>query len=280
MPTLDAYDSFRVHFHRTYPQVAKAAECLVQDFNNILLQNPEIDTQSFEIEALFGRLHYAHHSTPRFDNGLTREVITEILSMLDSYSNWQSVTDWFLVYDYYQDHNSRVRVSYERGQQTVSATRKKLLSRRDFCYGTDSAEQWPLRRYLTRINIKLEEDVAPSQVPALSEFATVKISVRKVFVIPSSNVPGLQWRFEVIQFWTGDSVRAVEEVMQRFPPRWTVECEIVNMPPGNTLAEKEKFNIFAGLLLKMQDFLEFPPCYKMAFSSVSDVTSLPIFTTV
>jgi len=268
-------ENFRFHFHRAHPQITGAAETLVTCFNNALQKIPPTARGNLEIESLFGRRHYYTNTThPRFDNSLTLPIMRQLTSMLESFSEWDAITDWFIVYDYYASKTDRVRVKYVDSTQTVTCIRKHRLSQTDFAYGTDS--KWSLRDYLTRVNMKFEEELP---LDGLVEFKSVKISLRKMFTVASTNVNNVSWTFEVIQYWTGNSLAEAEKAMRTTAPTWSLECEIVNIPPNNTLTEKEKFVMFASLLLKMQDFLDFPVLYAET-SPNPDQTTLPIFTIV
>jgi hypothetical protein len=271
---MDNYKNFRYHFYRTYPQVAAAAESLVTFYNNALSKIPPTANGALEIESLFGRRHYyANKTHPRFDNSLTMQIMKQLSSMLESFSEWDSITDWFIVYDYYASKTDRVRVKYVNNVQSVSCIRKHRLSQTDFAYGKDS--KWALRDYLTRVNMKFEEEVP---MVGLVNFKTVKISIRKLFTIASANVNRVSWTFEIVQYWTGNSLADAENAMKTTEPTWSLECEIVNIPSNNTLTEKDKFVMFASLLLKMQDFLDFPVFYDNISQNTDQ--ALPVFTIV
>ena len=261
---MEKHDNFRVHLHRAYPQVAKAAEILVAEFNCV--QKNVADrklTGSLEVEAFFGKLFFSDRQVPRFDNNLTFGVVKQIHGMLTSFTTWDCTSDWHIMYDYYPTHGERIRVSYQNNEQKVTSIRKHRMCKTDFRYASsskaDAKVDWELRNYLTRVNMKFEEEV-PHDLAAMLKFQSVKISVRKTFAIASSNVPSISWMFEIIQFWTGPDLKSVETAMQTTPPAWTVECEILNILQ-TPLSEKEKLLVFAGLLIKMQDFIEFPTCY-------------------
>jgi hypothetical protein len=268
-------DNFRIQLHRMYPQVAHAAEILVTEYNAILNQLGKLPKGELEIEAFFGKIHYTkgHH---RFDNHISGDIMKELMSMLDGFSAWDQVEEWFMVCDYYLPGGERIRVRDTEYGRHVSTVHKHNLGRKDFSYC--NATGWELRDYITRVNMKLEEEIKDDAVD-IKNFTSVKISVRKCFIAVSKNLPRLKFRFEAIQYWTGATLKEAEDAMMFKEPQLSVECEIVNVPRENTMAEKDKFIMFTSLLMKMQDFMDFPICYE-AVNDKHRVNNVGVFTPV
>lgn len=258
-------DNFRIQLHRRYPQLATATEQLVSDYSDVLRRLEELPAGELEIEAFFGKRHYTSDSHPHFANAISSAAMSQLGGMLEGFKGWQEVEDWNLVYDYYVTREERVRVKYTADTRTVTTTRKHRLASRDFAYSSGGLPKekepsaWELRDHLTRVNMKLEE---PRPNADIQRFESVKISVRKSFVVPSSNLGKIMFRFDLIQYWTGATVQAAERSMTTTEPTFTLETEITNAPRENVLSEKDQFLLFAGLLIKVQDFMDFPVCYQ------------------
>jgi len=256
---METHDNFRINLYRKYPQLAGAVEDLVDAYNTVLSDLESLPDGELEIEAFFGKLHYSKGRSPQFDNNIPDAVVKRLSLMLDGYTEWDEVQDWFLVYDYYLSTKERVRVIFSDEKRTVTTIKKHSLSRKDFSYSENAEESaWELRDFLTRVCMKLEE---PRESVPIAEFDSVKISVRKSYLIRSSNLDKIKFRFDLIQFWTGQTLKEAESSMSTDRPRLTLECEIVNVPRENILAERDKFIMFTGLLIKIQDFLDFPVYY-------------------
>jgi hypothetical protein len=240
-----------------YPQIAKAVDSLVTDYNIVLENLQNLPPGELEIEAFFGKIHYTK-GRPRFENHISTTIMKEIMCMLDGFSAWSQVEDWFMVYDYYIDDGKRIRVHHDDKKRRVNTVRKRNLNRKDFSYR--DATGWDLRDYLTRVNMNLEEDIKQDSVD-IQQFTSMKISIRKSFTKTSANLPRVKFRFEAIQFWTGTTLKEAEDAMINKQPQLSMECEIINVPRDNTMAEKDKFIMFASLLIKMQDFMDYPVCY-------------------
>lgn len=248
---MQAYENFRTQLHRSYPQVAKCAEELVLEYNRAVEESPEVPG-SLEVEATFGRT-----DGRRFHNGIPPDAAQKLESMLDSSSDWLEKTEWYLVYDYHVDSDTRLRVSYRNPKhRVITLTRKHRLSQRTMQYGTGRCRGWKLRNYLTRVNMKFEEAIKqPSD--RLSRYERIRLSVRKSYVIRSKNIPHIRWAYDLIKCWTAPTQKEAHEMMKTEPPSYSVECELCRDEPS-ALPEKEKLLAFTSLLLKMQDFLELP----------------------
>ena len=269
---------FQVQLKRHYPHVYDMAKLLSEDYS-LALENIKEKQGYLEVEATFGKISYDAKGAERFNHAIPIDVMREIVNILGAFSGWSSISDWFLVYDYDIGSRKRVRVSYENQAQQISCIQKKLLFRRDVGYreADDGSHEWKLRDFITRINTKFEEKCEYPQ-DALLAFLGVRVSLRKYFIIPSNNLPGISWRMEVIQTWSGTSLAAVEENMVTQPPICSFECEIINLPQMNTLNSIEKMLLFSSLMLKMQDLLDIPACAtEVVQTGTLTPTAIPTF---
>jgi hypothetical protein len=244
---------------RQYPRIANAVEQLVLIYKHILTKdNPK---GVLEIEAILGKIHISENTGTHFSNSIEEEeASSQILGMLESYDRWDEVQDWFLVHDYYITRSDRIRTTFQDGVQNTTFVRKHLLGRQDFSYQKDGGKYWWLHDYITRVNMKLEEPLEKKD--NMMTFESVKISLRKSFIIASGSSQKIKFRFDIIKYWVGDTLGQTEAKTIADPPITTIECEIVNVPSEDLMSEDEKVTMFAGLMLKMQDFFEFPTCYE------------------
>lgn len=106
-----------------YPEIANAAMAIVpivQDLRSTSVHG------GVELEARFGRIISVPGREPgrldsnrkfRFEPGVSEPFITHIITLLDSYTEWESVIDWSPEQDFfYNDINGdpvRTRVSYD-----------------------------------------------------------------------------------------------------------------------------------------------------------------------
>lgn len=279
-------DHFHVQLCRQYPHLYKVVSCLVEEYNNTLQRISEIKSSlegELEIEAIFGRLCYTSSGGRHFENALPVDIINKILTILSSFSEWDSISDWFIVYDYYTSDRERIRVSYKNKTQKITRIKKHSLSHKDFAYqhpqktpdDPKCPSSWKLRDYLIRVNMKFEA-TQPSSEERI-EFTSVKLSVRKYFVLRSSSLPLVSFKFELIQYWIGDTVKEAEQKMKLHPPECTFECEIINLPSEDTLTNAQKSLLFTSLLLKMQDFLDIPTYTRLLHSNDDSPLDIPTF---
>jgi hypothetical protein len=261
---MDPERHFHVQLYRQYPHLYKVVACLVEEYNNCLRGISDIkkDQGELEVEAMFGRLCYTTSTGRHFENSLPLDVINKIFTILCSFGEWDSISDWFIVYDYFTSQQERIRVSYENKVQKITRVTKCSLSHRDCAYqhpqkaSDRNPDDWQLRDYLVRVNMKYESCHKSDEERV--EFASVKLSVRKYFVLRSNSLAGVSFKFELIQFWTGKTIQEAEQKMKLEEPQCTFECEIINLPREQTLTNPQKFLLFTSLLLKMQDFLDIP----------------------
>jgi hypothetical protein len=222
---------------------------LVHEYNNVIATQ-QIGT--IEIEAVFGRLCFG--DTHRFDDTLPICVMNKLLTLLLSFQYWDSVSDWYLVYDYYSTNQSNVTVSYENKVQSVTQITQQTVSSKDCSYCQDSSSPWKLRENLIRVNLNLKQDC--KHIDELTEIQSVKISAKKYFVVRSSSLPSVSFRFELTQYWSGTQLSQAEGSMKQDVPQCTFGCGIINLP--SQLTDSQQFLLFTSLLLKMQDFLDIP----------------------
>lgn len=257
---METQDNFKINLLRQYPQMFFVTKRLVDDFNTAT--HDKTFNGHMEIEALFGR--YFHNiqdesTRPRFSNDIGLSALEKIFSTLGSFTDWEYVSNWYMVYDYSVGHLERVRVSYETTEPKIQRIHKRPVMSRDVAPHSpfDPMFESSNGNLTTRVNVKIEEPIV--DVPDLTTFTSVRVSVRKYFVLQSTSVPQLSWRFELVQYWLGDTVAEAEHAMtQRQDTNYAFECEVLNLQSHQVLSEQEKYLMFMSLLLKMQDFLHFP----------------------
>lgn len=274
---MDQHSNFLIQLHRKYPQLAQAVQLLVKEINQIRDLSPN---ENLEVEATFGKLHYTQSNKTQFHNVINEDIMSQIENMLNSFTEWTSVKDWWLIYDYYTESNQRFRVHYEsKEDKHVECIQKQPLTKQDFSYasaGQPCNNQTTLRNYLVRVNLKVESKLEKENTPEITRFNYVRTSVRKSFVIDCKSVSSVQFQFDLIKFWEGKTLEEVETRMKNQPPGLSVECEILNLPKREQFTENQKILVFTSLLLKMQDFLDYPHCYNKVEQDSSE-GPLPIF---
>ncbi len=268
--------NFQIQLSRHYPHVYGVSQLLADDYTHALTT---VGKDGYlEIEATFGKISYDANGNKRFNHDIPSDIMCEIVNILSSFCGWSSISDWFLVYDYEVGPRKRVRVSYENKTQQITCVHKKPMFRRDVGYreAKEDSHEWKLRDFITRINTKFEARFE-HPLDELLVFSGVRASLRKYFVTPSSIIPGISWRMELIQTWTGTTLAEVEAKMTTAPPVCSFECEIVNLPQVNTLNQIQKLLLFSSLMLKMQDLLDIPACAADILKKNQESKDLPAF---
>jgi hypothetical protein len=240
---------FQAFLLRTYPAINGAAKLLAGRYSEVIRQT--LPKGNLEIEAVIGR-----KNGNSFSNAVPQETVAMLISLLDSFDGWVEKTDWTLSYDYYIKKHERVRVTHHKDQRTHDHIIKKSLACDDFNY----KQFGPLGGFCVRVNMKLEQDV-PDNGKVAHEFQSVKISMRRSFVISSVSLPKIKFRLDLGESWFGATVAEAESNRAAKEGVGTVECEILNTPVADILAEQDKYLLFTSLLLKVQDLFDFtsPP---------------------
>jgi hypothetical protein len=246
MDSLANLKKFHSCLCRTYPAIYDATKLLTEHYAAVIQSPP--GRGNLEIEAIIGR------KTPNgsFSNAVPHETVLALIELLDSFEGWVEKTDWCLIYDYYISKQERVRVTHHSDQRTHEHIIKTSLASDDFVY----KKHGPLGGFGVRVNMKLEQEVHDSG-KAAHEFQSVKISMRRAFVVDSANLPKIKFRIELGESWFGDTVAQAEANRSAGAGTGTVECEIVNAPLTDILAEQDKHLLFASLMLKVQDLFDF-----------------------
>ena len=262
---------FQVQLCRLYPHIYNVMRRLVQEFDNAH-KNVELvkETGTFGTTAVFGRL--CHGAQPQFDSNIAIPEMNTIFTLLSSFDAWDSVSDWFLTYDYHIADDTNVRVSYENKRQAIQATTKKKLAVVDCSYR--QANPIPkVGDYLTRICMSFEQEA--TIIEEVAAFESVTISMRKYFLIRSSNMQSVSFRFELVQYWKGSSPEEAEHKLKTISPMCFFQCDVLNIP--TLLTQSEKSLLFVSLLLKMQDFIDVPVYTRLLQSNDKVSTTIPTF---
>lgn len=210
---------------------------------------------------------------------ISYRTLKEIETMLDTHEDWSGSSGWHLVYDYRVGQRERFRQTYdpEKDGLHVEYTRKIPFRTRDFGYQlvtgdtrregvikprkeTTDPNLWELGGPNSVVRVSTNLEVGLTRNKKILEYTHVRASMRRHFTIPCSHVPEVSFRFDLIKFWVGNTLPDVEEQMvdKKIPPTCLLECEILRLPQSDILTEKQKYLIFASLLLKMQDFISVP----------------------
>jgi hypothetical protein len=240
----------RQRFHafllRSYPNIYDATKLLTTRYSEVIQQPLK---GNLEIEAIIGK----RSATGSFSNAVPHETVSMLINLLDSFDGWiENTKEWSLSYDYYISKLERVRVTHHKDQRTHDHIVKKPLASDDFVYKAHG----PLGGFCVRVNMKLEQEVRDTGKVA-HEFQSVKISMRRAFVINSVSLPKIKFRIELGESWFGATVADAEQSRSANEGVGTVECEIIDTPLIDILADQDKYLLFTSLMLKVQDLFDF-----------------------
>lgn len=265
-------EHFQVQLCRLYPHIYNVMRRLVQEYDNAFNNITQTkETGIFCISAVFGRL--CHGDKAHFDSNLAISEINTIFTQLNSFDSWDSISDWFLQYEYRVGSNTNVRVSYENKRQVIRTITERKLSAIDCSYRQANAAQ-KVSDSLTRICMTWEQEAAA--MSELASFGSVQVSMRKYFVIRSSNMQSVSFRFELIQYWEGETTEEAEKNMRTNIPLCSFRCEAVTNA-SVVLSTAEKSVLFVSLLLKMQDFIDIPVYTRLLHCNDRVSPYIPIF---
>ena len=288
--------SLKVKLHRFYPQLAHAVETLVQKYDQL---SPNVS-----ISAYFGKIHLSEGNTTSFDKNISLEIAKQSITMMQGFKNWKQVDDWKLSYNYsltdgnvmcveHQDHDDQApRISLNCPSATIASEHV------DFAY-QQSENIWRLREYVTRVtfdtaHVRAEETVFGDLIgfendtedgedyeneddddeeankKYINSFSNVQMCLRKSFFYTgTSALPGVMFRYDLEQSWNGTSTMEVEQkAFGNEAPVISLAVSILNHRQV-VLDEKDKYRLFLSLLLKMQDFLEYPVCSQLMVCPVN-----------
>jgi hypothetical protein len=244
------HQRFHAFLLRSYPGIYDATKLLAARYSEVIRQPLK---GNLEIEAIIGK------KSPQgsFSNAIPHETISMLIHLMDSFDGWvENTKEWSLFYDYYIDKHERVRVTHHKDTRAHEHIVKKPLAADDFAYKAHG----PLGGCCVRVNMKLEQEVRDTGKVA-HEFQSVKISMRRAFVINSVSLPKIKFRIELGESWFGATVAEAEQNRSANEGVGTVECEIIDTPLIDILADQDKHLLFASLMLKVQDLFDFtsPP---------------------
>ncbi len=195
---------------------------------------------NYELEARFGSVVGG-----RFVPGIPRDMAHTILSMLESYSDWDRQTDdWGESHDYFYTHNDqRVRTSVRFDSEAVRTQHLIKTPLGKVTMGFEKAG--PL---LIRAAIQQEQEVNPKLVPNIVNPDFVRIKQRHSFVKGC-------WAFELTRCWEGDSRQDAEAKQVEDDTAYEFEVECIR--PNDYFQQEYHTDeyIATSLLMKMKDFL-------------------------
>lgn len=245
---MDSLAKFKAALCRTYPTISDVVMYMADQYSRIVDSEEHVGT--LEIEAVIGGLD----AKGAFTNHVPQRVVKSLVELLDSFKGWSEVVDWTLIHDHYISNHERVRVVQSKDGRSSDHIIKTSLTSDDFVY----KKTGPLGGRVVRMNMKMEQEIEQDRKVLLA-FKSVKISVRRAFVIASSNLPKVKFRIELGEYWVGATVAEAEAKRAAGDGFGTIECEIVNAPTSNTLAAQDKLLLFASLWLKVQDLYDYEP---------------------
>lgn len=173
---------------------------------------------------------------------------------------WTSLdSGWRLVYDTYvllpshtnDSETSRARLRSIDGEPEHNIT-KTLIARTDFSVGGSS----PLR---VRFQSSLESTITSSCQSRVLLLVpeSVRVSMRRSFVLDSISMSGVKYKYTVLKAWTGRTTKEAEVLMQSSDDKSGENCIEVEVELEWPCPTPERI-LYAcvGLLLKAQDLLD------------------------
>jgi hypothetical protein len=245
---------YEVQLRRLYPQTSGVLS-LLDKFMTESFKGLE-SLSEVELEASFGLWD---EKTKSFSHSIPKDFFHNICACLSVAEQYECRSKWFVVYDYDMGNKMRLRVSMENGNRKTELIQKVPLDRVDLLY---SCASFPTGRGVNAVRVNAKLEVRADETDKIVEFKSVRVSVRMYYTFTSCNFPGLMWKFELIQYWTGGSVSEAEENMRSSEPVYCFECEVVNLTKDCVFSRKDRITLACSLLLKMEDFFRLPSLLK------------------
>jgi hypothetical protein len=221
------------------------------------------------ISATIGTSGYTPLS---FTSKIPKQIEHGLLDMLQSCKHWEYVSDWCLTYDYIISGTERLQIHYRRTQKNIyhykiQPTFMKYMTQHENLF------QSPLQTY----NIKLDGCVRTDldKVTNLQEYKQLQICREKHFIIRSTNLPDISWRYSIRCIWQGTSIMEVEKKMITCCPRYEFVLNVMNLPNQPIFTESQVLILFTSLLLKLRDLYVYPPV--LLKPRIPDLTTRQIF---
>ena len=231
-------------YSNQYPRISNSLEMTQSFFEAI--KDREVCNAESELEIRLGRIEDG-----RFQNGVSHIFLNQAIMMLQTYSGWDSVSEWVQCVDYFYDDASgntiRTRVYADKDPMHIQKTVERTA---DFKMLDDAGS--PLKRQFApgafRIQLAVETNTEPTELFCVPKL--VRIKQRKSFTY------GRQWRFDMSKVWSGKTFNEADRLLHCGVPT-SCECEIEYIGHGlgfqNSYGHSPVF-LAVSLLLKVLDF--------------------------
>lgn len=259
--------------YRMYPSVAHAVENLVKllyhKWTDSTIQLP---IKGSEIEASFGKIQYTADRCT-FCPAIEQNLADKILSMFETFSNWDGKQDWYISYQYNLPDNTIIDVQYKDDNRHVKCYKLNNIHSSYFIYTNTESSNWPLQKYVTNISLLLQEK---TEMMNIAMFQSVKVSIQKDYII-HSNTNQVNFTYKVIQSWERNSLQEVENAIFNDVPEYNVKLCTSNVPVLNDsiMTEKKNYLFFTSIFLKLQDILEYPVCEEYVLGKNNVHSNIP-----
>lgn len=282
---LDTTQNFEIQMHRQYPQLFQASQTLAQSFSE--------DRGCIRLRASFQDKETGESQIPE-------STASRLQSLLEQYTSWNSISDLELILHHHFDpevecvHEDRPDAGPARvgGNGKIHAPteypRPGEVLRTSLTYGsTWSSERpivtealeyvgdgpsydWPLRgRYTVIEALPAERTVSRPNldtthaVVVAQEFCELRLE--KTFCVRSQSTPSCSFCICVSQWWKDKSLNEIQRSIQLHnkKPQFGFHCEILGIDRPHLMTHRQRMTLFSSLLLKLQDFLDYPVCAAM-----------------
>ena len=212
-----------------------------------------------EFEARFGQFQSSGkgHFTP----GVSAQTLSTIEKMLESFTEWDSGTNWEDMHDYFYTHEGasiRTTVHFQHDSENFDMTHITKQTVNQVNLKRMGASLTPTS-YDMRVSLNREcphKDLPPIVTPQF-----VRIKKRRSFSLK-------HWRFDLSRVWEGKTRLEAEMRQSKHEPIYEFEVEWVN-PHEYLKMDSNHTNeyVATSLLLKMMDFMQWKGHFKPFESS-------------
>jgi hypothetical protein len=244
-----------------YPEVYNA----VQGVKDLVDEwRPDTKEGKFELEARLGKF-----TVSGFRPGVSFIFMEKVVSMLNTFEQWQQVTDWVETHDHYytlERNKPQVRttsyfeVNPKTGRKVLRTENIRKYNKRklDYMYVSPSTplptDQY---QYDLRVALNYEESVHRAELPSILNPSLVRIKSRKRYLYKSENFPSSSpiWSLDLTRSWTGKTKSEAEHKQKAGTTTYELEIECLNPKALMITPKHDHFYVACSLLLKMKDFI-------------------------
>jgi hypothetical protein len=186
--------------------------------------------------------------------------------MLQSFDSWESISDTELLVEYLVlTEKNTIKILQCRGNAPAIWLPQEAVVSTRLSYDTTGTADWALRN----ADVVITAFDGPVKVPGVDYARTEILSVlpiecrlvlQKLFRVRSHSVPSASFTCSLKQFWTGKNFVEAQQKLEdaTIIPSFSFSCDIVHLDHPEHLTIQQRIMLFASLLMKMQDFLEYP----------------------